>query len=110
MKTQLEEAIAIINILNIKTLESFRNIESINTGSTYKSKDEILNNACERSRKGRRITSTLIDCLQHITNGGTIQDFYDNKLKNATRTNQCEQDRLDTMEELELFTDLIVEL
>jgi len=107
---KLEDLQSIIDILKDKSYESYRNLESINTGSFHKDKDEIVNSVCNQARKARRINSTLHDCLDWVLQGKTIQDFYKHKLTNATRTNQCEQDRVEIMQELEMFTDLIVEL
>lgn len=110
MRTQIEEMVEIIHLLNIQTLKGYRDIEGISTGSSFKSKDEIVNTATGKARKARRLTSTLTDCLMWVGQGKTIQDFYNHKLEQSTRTNQCEQDRLDSMEELEMFTDLIIEI
>lgn len=110
MKKQLEEMTLVANLLNITTLKGYRDVESINTGSLYKNKEDILTQACQVARKYRRLTSTIQSCLETLLEGGTINDFYQYKLQQATRTNQPEQDRLDSMEELELFTDLIIEI
>lgn len=110
MKTPLEETKAIVELLREHSQDSYKNLESINTGSNHKEKDDIVTSVCQQARKARRTNSTLHHCLDYVLNGYTISDFYNMKLESATRTNQCEQDRLDTMEELEIFTHLIIDV
>ena len=105
-----EEIERLIRLIAYKTEESYKNLESIGTGFHYKTKAEITESVMDSARRDRRINAVLHDCLQVLLEGGTIDDYYNIKLNSATRTNQCKQDRLDSMEELEFFTELILEL
>jgi len=110
MKTQLEEIQSIVELIKEKTYEGFKNLESVSTGSFHKEKEAIVDTTCQTARKYRRLTSTLHSCLDWLTEGKTIADYYNHKLEQSTRLNQCEQDRIENMEELEMFTHLIVEV
>src|SRR5690349_5433986 len=107
MKTQLEEIESIVELIKEKAYEGFKNLESVSTGSFHKKKDDIVDYVCQTARKYRRLTSTLHSCLEWLTDGKTIADFYSHKLEQSTRLNQCEQDMIESMEELEMFTHLI---
>lgn len=110
MRTQIEEIKLIVDLINIYTLKGFRDLEGTNTGSNHKEKDVLVNSVCATARKYRRLTTTLHQCLEWLIEGYTIQDFYNKRLENATRNNQCKQDMDDSIEELAMFTDLIIEL
>lgn len=110
MKTQFEEMQSIVELIKDKTYTGFKNLESVSTGSFHKEKDDIVDNVCQTARKYRRLTSTLHSCLEWLLDGKTIADFYHHKLEQSTRINQCEQDRIESMEEIEMFTHLIVEV
>lgn len=110
MRTQLEEITIITDLLKDKSNQSYRNLESINTGSAYKTKASIVDDLCSQSRKSRRLNQILHSCLDSVIEGMTIQEFYDWKTQQATRNDQCKQDAIESQEELAMLTELIVEI
>lgn len=107
---QLQEINKIVEILKQTTYHDLKSIEGISIGSFFKSKEEILEITTARARKARRINSVLHSTLGSLLEGHTIEIIYQWLTAEATRTNQPKQDMLDKMEELELFTELIIQV
>ena len=101
---------AIVEILKQTTYGNIKNIEEINTGSNHKSKEEIVDYVCRQSRGARRLNSILHSCLDWLLYGKTVSEFYDKMVYEATRKDQCEQDRVEKQEELAMFTEHYLKL
>lgn len=110
MRTQLEEIKIISDLLDEASNKSFRDLEAVNTGSSHKLKEEIINSVCRQARQARRLNQILHSCLEWIIEGRNIQEFYEWKTQQATRTNQPKQDQVESQEELAMLTELIIHL
>lgn len=102
------EVSRIVAVLKEQSLKSYRNLESINTGSFHKDKAEIVQSVCDQARESRRINSTLHDCLDWLMQGKSIANFYKYKIMMCDEYRPDSQDKKDTMRELEWITELIV--
>jgi hypothetical protein len=105
-----EQLIAVINLLKETSQRDFKNLSASNVGSNHITKDEIVQKVCDRSQAALELNHMLHSAIEWILGGKTLRGFYAYKIKDATRKNQCTADQNAKMKNLEILTELIVEL
>jgi hypothetical protein len=110
-QTTKQQLLTLTNIMRRKVVnEDLTGIESINVGSAYKSKDEIIETVSTQAREARRFQYFCLSCMDWLTNGGTIQSFIDNEIDEFARTNQPEEDRIAKRQMLDRLAEDITEI
>lgn len=98
------------NLFRTICANDMSNIEGISTGSDYKSKEEILQATTSQARSSKRFIYLIASCLDYLNEGGDFKDFIDSKLDAINCNNQCEHDRLDTIEDLNRLSEELIDI
>lgn len=77
MNTELQ---AVINVIRKNTQQGLNELEAVNIGSAYKTKDEIILQVSKDSADLRNFIMYSISLIEHLANGGNFNDFVDEQI------------------------------
>lgn len=110
MATTKQEITTIVHLFRTLCAKDMSDIESLSTGSYYKTKDDILNSATKQARSAKRFIYLISSCVDYINEGGKFKDWIDLRLDVINNTNQFEQDRVDALEDLKRLSEIQFEV
>lgn len=77
VNTELQAA---LEVVRANFQQQMRNLEAVNIGSAYKTKDEIIHWVSETAIETRNFIVYGLSLIEYINQGGTVEQFIDNEL------------------------------